>query len=314
MYGTLLFAMSLLRMLTLPRIFFTCMIFEKYTFHTLINSPIILKHAILKESIDLFYIMSNWKQNIRSFKSLLEEREFRNKVRAVSASAIGGQFFCEMKVELDHIHGEVQTEEKREGDVLHEELLAMKKATIEKIIEGIEKKKIYTASFPMVAKFGDVTLAGVPDAIVFMSGKPVYVIELKTTRGDTAIVYDGQKAQADIYGFLLDLAGLDCSNLKIVIVKFKRATELSSKQKNEFLSILVKSLLSGKHQEVARISKNSIVVHASDYNRENAINSIRRTKGYWLGEREPIPTTNPNKCRSCVFNKICPSSLVKFGS
>ncbi len=255
--------------------------------------------------------MPDWKQNIRSLKSLLEEREFRNKVHAISASSIGGQFFCEMKVELDHIHGEVKTEEKREGDVLHEELLAMKKTTIENIVEGIDKKKIYTASFPMVAKFEELTLAGVPDAIVFQNSRPTYIIELKTTKGDTTIVYDGQKAQADVYGFLLDLIGFDCSDLNIVIVKFKSATELTGKQKNEFLTILLQSLLSGKHQELARISKNSIVVHLSDYNREDAINVIGRTKGYWLGERDPIPTTNPNKCRACVFNQICPSSLVK---
>lgn len=255
--------------------------------------------------------MPDWKKNIRLFKTLLDEREFRNKVHAISASAIGGQFFCEMKVELDHIQGEIETEEKREGDVLHEQLLAMKKTTIENIIEGIEKKKIYTASFPMVAKFGDITISGVPDAIVFQNGKPTYVVELKTTRGDTSIVYDGQKAQADVYGLLLDLMGLECSELKIVIVKFKRATELTNKQKSEFLRILIGSLLSKKHQGLARASKNSIVVHSYDYSRENAINAIKRTKGYWLGEREPIPATNPNKCRACEFNQTCPSSLVK---
>lgn len=255
--------------------------------------------------------MPSWKENIMSFKSLLEEKEFRNNVHAIAASTIGQQFFCEMKVELGHVHGEIETTEKREGDVLHSELLVMAKTTMEKIIGGIETKEIYGASFPMVAKFGDIILSGVPDAVVFQNGRPRFVVELKTTRGSTTIVFDGQKAQADVYGLLLDLIGFDCSNLKIVIVKFKKEAPLDTKQKSKFLSLLITGLLSGRHQEFALASKNSVVVHISDYDREISSNVIGQTKGYWLKQREPISATNPKKCMSCEFNKICPSSLVK---
>lgn len=216
-----------------------------------------------------------------------------------------------MKVEQDYLHGEIETEEKTGGTVLHEQLLATEKTTLDKIIENIESRPICVASFPIVAKFDDMILSGIPDAVVFVNARPAFIIELKTTKGKTTVVYDGQKAQTDVYGLLLDLLGFDCSNLKIVITKFKKESPLNTKQKTKFLSVLVSSLLEGKHKEFALASKNSIVAHISDYNKTTSSNIIEQTKGYWLHQREPIATTNPRKCMSCEFNKLCPSSLAK---
>jgi hypothetical protein len=70
-----------------------------------------------------------WKKNLASIPSLLEKKEYRHGVRAISASSIGTQYFCEVKLDQSYIHGEIETEEKTEGDVLHEELLAMKPTT-----------------------------------------------------------------------------------------------------------------------------------------------------------------------------------------
>src|SRR5512136_1943628 len=125
----------------------------------------------------------SWKENISDARPH-EGREFRHGVRAIRASSIGTQFFCEMKVEQGFIHGEIETEEKVEGDVLHEQLLAMRPTTRKKLMMDIEKRALYVASFPLAAEFERLSLVGVPDAVVFQNGRPTFVLELKTTHGD----------------------------------------------------------------------------------------------------------------------------------
>ncbi len=254
----------------------------------------------------------DWKEKLSSLRPPSEEKEFRHGVKAIAASSIGTQFFCEMKVEQGFLHGEIETEEKTEGDVLHEQLLAMQPTTREKLLEGIEKRKLYVASFPLIAEFGKLVLAGVPDAVVFQKSRPTFVLELKTTRGDATILYDGQRAQTMIYGLLLDQVAFDCKDLKLVVVKFKRQTPMSKKQKVEFLKVLTGALVSESDlSKFASTSNNQVVVHSFSYLREEAVRTLTKTEGYWLEERNPVPTSNPNKCRACEFRQVCPSSLYK---
>lgn len=253
-----------------------------------------------------------WKDRIQPDESIFEKRRFRNDVKAIAASSIAAQYFCEMKVEQGFIHGEVETEAKIEGDVLHEQLLEMRPTTREKLIEGIEKRKLFIASFPLATEFEQLVLVGVPDAVVFQDGRPTHLIELKTTRGDPAVVYDDQRAQVNVYGLLLDEMGFNCSGLKMIIVKFRRQNSMSAEEKSEFLQILTGALVSKMNLgELAQQSENGIVVHTLDYERDSSIRTLNQTMGYWLGEREPVPTTNPNKCRACEFKEVCPSSLVR---
>ena len=261
--------------------------------------------------------MTSWKENLLNRSELLQlakdyAQKFRNDISAVPASSIAEQFYCEMKVEQEYVHGEIETETKEEGTALHENLLAMKKATIENIIKGIVKEKVFVASFPLMAKFEGLTLVGVPDVVVFEKSKPTYVIELKTTaKGDLTRIYDGQKAQALVYGLLLELIGFDCSNLKLIIVRYRSSSALSMKSKSKFHNLLISSLLAGTSDNFAIKSRNEIVVHSLSYGKHYAAEAIKQTKGYWLNEREPTPATNPNKCRACEFRDVCPSSLVR---
>jgi predicted RecB family nuclease len=253
-----------------------------------------------------------WKENLESIHSLLEKKEFRHGVRSVSASSIGTQFFCEMKVEQDFVHGEMETEEKTEGDALHKELLAMKPTTRRRLLKEIEKGKLVVASFPIAAEAEELVLIGVPDAVVFQEGRPTHVIELKTTRGNPSILFDGQRAQAVIYGLLLDQVGFDCGSLKLVVVKLRRQTQMSDEQRGRFLDSLTFSLVSGRDPiKLLPGAKGQLVPHSFQYQRDEAIRVLSTTRGYWLEQRPPQPTSNPNKCRACEFRQLCPSSLVR---
>jgi PD-(D/E)XK nuclease superfamily len=253
-----------------------------------------------------------WKKNLASLPSLLEKKEFRNGVRAVSASSIGTQYFCEMKLDQSYIHGDIETEEKTEGDVLHEELLAMEPTTQKTLLEDIEKRRIVVASFPLAAEAEGLILIGVPDAVIFQSGKPTHIVELKTTRGSASILYDGQRAQAIIYGLLLDQVGFDCTGLNLVVVKFSRQTPISGQQKSQFLDALTSALISNKSlTALASKADGNVVPHSFPYRKAEAVGILNSTRGFWLNQREARATSNPNKCRACEFRSVCPSSLAR---
>jgi hypothetical protein len=253
-----------------------------------------------------------WKKNLALIPSLLEKMEFRHGVRAVSASSIGIQYFCETKLDQTYIHGEIETEEKTEGNVLHEELLAMEPTTQKTLLEDIEKRQLVVASFPLAAEAEGLILIGVPDAVIFQKGKPTHIVELKTTRGNASILYDGQRAQAIIYGLLLDQVGFNCTDLNLVVVKFSRQTPITEQQKSQFLDALTGALISKKGlSTLASKADGQVVPHSFPYSRDEAVGILNQTRGYWLNQREARPTSNPNKCRACEFKRICPSSLAK---
>ena len=256
--------------------------------------------------------MTLWEENLKGRDHTQDDNlRFRNGIKAIPASSIAEQLYCEMKIEHEYVNGEIETETKNEGTELHEKLLAMEEATIEEIIKGIGTQKTFVASFPIAAKFQGLSLVGIPDAVVFEKSVPKYVLELKTTaKGDTTRIYDSQKAQALIYGLLLESIGFDCSNLDLVIVRY-RSTALSQKEKSKFLQRMVTSLLNKSYLNLAVKSRYEIVPHSLTYNKSNAVRVLNETRGYWLSERDPIPTTNPNKCKSCEFRDMCQFSLVK---
>ena len=215
-----------------------------------------------------------------------------------------------MKLEQDFIHGEIETEEKREGDALHSELLAMKPISQKRLIREIEEERVVVASFPLAGEAEGLVLIGIPDAVVFQEGRPTYVIELKTTRGDPSVLFDGQRAQAVIYGLLLDQAGFDCAKLKLLVTKLARQSQMSEEHKERFLDLLTKRLVEGKDLEgISLEAGGEFVPHSFAYRREEATKILNLTRGYWLETREPQATSNPNKCRACEFRKVCPSSL-----
>ena len=262
-------------------------------------------------------VTSPWKTSLLNRDELVQHetengRKFRTGLSTIPASSIAQQFYCEMKVEQDFIHGEIETEATNYGTELHEKLLSMEKTTIQKIIEGIESGGFTIVSMLLAAKFDELVLVGIPDAIIFQDSKPTHVIELKTTaKGDVNRIYDNQKAQALVYGLLLEQMGFDCSKLSPAVVRYRSSSPLSEKEKSRFLSSLAVNLSIGKSEMISAKSNGQIVPHLLNYSRQEAAFMLNQKKGYWLNQREPEPTMFRNRCGSCVHNAVCPSSLLR---
>ena len=234
---------------------------------------------------------------------------FRHGISMIPTSSMAEQYYCEQKVEMEYIHGDVETEATREGRILHQQLIQMKSITRDNLIKSIKKRKLVAASFPIFARFSGLVLAGLPDAVVFVKGVPTYLIELKTTKGDTSRLWKDQLVQVRIYGLILQEMGFDCSRLKLVVVRIRRQSNTTEQYKERFLQEMISNLL----KQQAPVAKGGeSTTHIIDYSRQDTVANVQWVQTYWLSDRKPIPTSNPAKCKVCEFNRVCPSSLVKI--
>ena len=253
----------------------------------------------------------NWRENLlgASHSPPHNPIPLRHGLPFVPASAMAGQYYCELKVDNSFVKGDIQTEAKTEGDLLHEEILVMQKTTVEQVVKNIDKKPTYAASFPLASLVNGIVLAGRPDAIIFSQGRPSFVLELKTTMGDPNILYQDQEFQAGIYGLILEGMGFDCSGLTLAIVRWRRSEPVTEDQRKEFLSIAMLALPSKRPKLIEEVYKGKARLHLVSFNKEAILRQVEWAKDYWLSNREPLPTKNPWKCKACEFNNSCPSSL-----
>jgi len=258
------------------------------------------------------YLVENmkWVDSLLHIEELATTNvEFRHGIHFIPASSIAEQYYCEQKVEMSYTVGDIETEAKVEGKTIHDALLQMKKTTLENLVMNIKTKDSYTARFTILARFSGLILAGKPDAIVFERGRPTFIIELKTTGGDVSRLWRDEKVQARVYGLILDQMGFDCSRLKLVIVKQRRNRYLMDEEyRKRFLSRIVLTLL---RKAKLIFPRDGICLHVLEYNRGEAVEDVEWVMDYWLSKREPIPTRNASKCRSCEYALVCPMSLTK---
>ncbi|MEM3565193.1 MAG: hypothetical protein QXR19_18335 [Candidatus Jordarchaeaceae archaeon] len=151
-------------------------------------------------------------------------------------SALSSQYFCEQKVDYEFEYGEIPTEEKEEGKMIHEEIIPMMPTTLEGLINSIEKEHQCICTFPVYARLGDVVIIGRPDAVVFQKTNLSHIIELKTTKYIDRI-WESEAVQTNAYGLCLDSMGFSCAHLKLVIIKVKRDSVTDeAKEKNDIPS------------------------------------------------------------------------------
>lgn len=197
----------------------------------------------------------------------------------------------------------------REGQELHEQLIPMQKATLKRIVRGIKREPVFVASFLIVAEFSQLVLVGLPDAVVFVKSNPRFLIELKTTRGDTSRLWDDQIVQARVYGLILEQMGFDCSRLKLVIPRVRRTRKTRS-WKNKFLKSVIQDLLKTERPSQPRKRKES-TIHIIDYNRAHAVADVKWTEAYWLSRRQAIPSGSAAKCEVCEYAEVCSHASIK---
>jgi len=238
------------------------------------------------------------------------ESEFRHGTSFVAVSTISGQFYCEYKVENEVAFGEVPTEAKDQGTNLHDELIPQEPITEKQFAELVSRKQPSYAVLNVWGTVGGLRLVGTPDHIVWSEGRPLWLVELKTTRGDPTSLWPDQMNQIRIYGLLLELMGFDCSRLKLALVRL-RAGELSDADRTLWMERVSTHLESGRLAELEAKYRSAMKVHLLVHDKAAAEASVMEKRGYWMGEREATSSTSAGKCRACEYSAVCPKSLFR---
>jgi len=236
--------------------------------------------------------------------------ELRHGVSFVGVSTIAGQYYCEYKVENGFAFGDIPTQVKEDGTDLHEELIPAVPIDDEAFARLVGGKEPSYAVISVWGRLADLALIGTPDHIIWSEGKPIWLVELKTTRGDPAPLWDDQRSQTLIYGALLERMGLDCSELRLALVRL-RARDLTDEVRQEWIAKLSAALQEGRIGELESQSGGTMKVHLIKHDVAAAEASVREMQGYWLGQWEPVPSSSVGKCRACEYSSMCSKSLYR---
>lgn len=263
----------------------------------------------------------------------------------VPVSDIAAQYYCEKKVELTYTLGKEETPVMKEGTRLHEEITKMEKASLQKLIDDIERRAFLCARFPLAAEIEGLPLVGVPDVLGFLGkGAVCFVLELKSFESSIFRLYPDRAVQAKLYGLLLEEMGFNCSEMRLYVTGVRRgiSTEVSGLMLNGLLFALslspeIRSLSQTKYiskdmlstlddkrlmkllgLEKQTVRKLEELIGAADlsifcfpYNRDDALDVLRWAKDYWLGNRDAVPTRKMEKCKVCNYANNCKTRLTK---
>ena len=234
--------------------------------------------------------------------------KLRHGTAFVPVSSIAEQYYCEYKLENEFALGEVPTEAKDSGTALHDELMPTERISKEEFAELVGKKEPSLAVLGLWGNSGGLKVVGVPDHVIWSEGNPLWVVELKTTRGDPTPLWEDQETQVRVYGLLLEKMGFDCSQMQLAVVRLK-SEKLSDEEKKEWITRLSGALLEGKTKWLEVRYPGRMKVHLLRHEPEKAEKAIASKAGYWLEEREPTSSSSVGKCRACEYSSTCPKSL-----
>ena len=249
-----------------------------------------------------------WKREREFFDS--GRGEFRLGTSFVPVSSIAEQYYCEYKLENEFALGEVPTEAKDSGTALHDELMPTERISKEEFARLVGRREPSLAVLGVWGPSAGLKVVGIPDHVIWSGGRPLWVVELKTTKGDPAPLWEDQESQVRIYGLLLERMGFDCSGMQLAVVRLKSA-ELSDVERKEWILKLSGSLLEGKTKWLELRYPGRMKVHLLRHEPAKAERAIASKAGYWLGEREPTSSSSVGKCRACEYSPSCSKSLYR---
>jgi len=109
-------------------------------------------------------------------------------------------------------------------------------------------------------------------------------------------LFDTDKIQGFLYGFLLNQMGFNTSDLKINLKCFNA-------EDRKFALIF--------EDAENDILKPDSLSQSYNFNLNESLNKIDWALSFWKGKRKAISTKNPNKCKKCQFIDKCTASILK---
>lgn len=228
--------------------------------------------------------------------------------KTVAPSKIGGQFYCERKIDLEREHGEIETPEKQRGSETHEKAAEdAVEVEMDEVWDAIERgdRRVLLES-PFVGEAADFVVVGIPDAIIFDDAKPQLIFDRKTTSIPDRL-FKNQRIQTWLYGYMLQSLGFDVDELQLAILAHEQ--RLDADTGKQLQQLVLHDLADFEDGRNALLEDPAANVYVFDYDPTDYLEDLQWALEYWRQEREPIPTENEAKCRSCPYADVCPDSL-----
>ncbi len=253
--------------------------------------------------------LPTWKNRFNNFECLLKELQqekakpkarLRFNKAAVTASDIASQYFCEKKLEMEHLYGKIITPAKTLGSQNHERLLEKAEEIEQEDLwqEIHEPKPVFALEWYLIAKFRNTFLVGKPDSVLFQNGSPQIVFEYKFSR--TGVAYPAYHVQARTYGMLLANLGFETNDLHYAIVVANPELKGHSTLQDEAVNAIGEN---GLQETMLQIQNAN--VYLQKFNLEMAERNLEWALQYWEFAREAQPADNSNKCLSCEYRTKC---------
>jgi hypothetical protein len=249
-----------------------------------------------------------WQVKYNTQLSILEEikdneNPLRFDNRYIKISDLASQYYCEKKVELKYIHGDIDTEEKLLGREGHDEIAQeFVEVTMQQAWERMfTTPHLSLSEFLFFAKYKDLYLAFRPDRVLFVNGVPRMLIEFKFSKYSRPFISHHVQLQAE--GYLLKKLGFDVSTLYYLII----IAPINSDRDSKYLSNIPKKIFEKIRPNIneEHYIFRDIYAYLYKFNKESAKKNIKWALEYWKKEREAQLTDNKNKCKSCEYNNSC---------
>ncbi len=260
--------------------------------------------------------MDIWKNHFEKYNSLLqlmaERKEKSDELLrfdrcTIRASDVAGQYYCEKKIEMKYLYGDVETETKNQGTAAHENLLeGAEIVDQENLWKAIySKEPVLAMEWLLLAEYEEIILTGQPDSVLFENGEPLVIFEYKFSRRKK--VYPSHHVQAGFYGILLKNLGFNIEKLFYAIVVADR----KSKQDPDLKDKVLDAVINIEPQSIVIPIENA-VIYLNKFDEQQAKASLEWAIEFWKNQRDAISTTNPYKCRICEYEKDCKKSIFKY--
>lgn len=247
------------------------------------------------------------------------------------------QEFCELKVDLELRHPEVETRFRKIpeaavqveamdlGKEFHADIASEAVPILaEEIPALIRARQPFTlAEFSLHGNYKNIPIIGRPDAIHFNGTGAAWVVEHKVR--ENRYVTPSDDAQLRIYAYLIEQETMFAVK-KIFLVcllvnprtaaKFETLKEKSGARFERLIrplcteptDMLRRKTWNDQIQRWSGFGRARVVSATFAYDRKKVREELKFLSGYWLGRREPIPTTKATKCEVCRVNAVglCP--------
>lgn len=247
--------------------------------------------------------------SIREKHDTLIERVSDSSAPRLAPSRVAGQFYCEKKVDLTQEVGDIETPAKTRGSETHETAAEdSEEISFDEFWEALERgeRQILVETL-FIGEAAEFLVTGQPDAVLFEGEQAKLVFERKTTSRPNHL-YDNQRIQAWLYGFILDSLGFDTSELQVAILTHDQSLDPEvGKDLQQFVLAGYLGFEPGMHE---LMDSPQAYLHLSAFSKIDFLEEFDWALGYWREERAPVPSDSPGKCRACEYNDVCSESLV----